>query len=157
MSRQVVDDCSAGTLRRLGAAVALGLAAAVAAPAAFADETPGMRVFKDPTTGQLRAPTHEEVRALQLKEARAASARGAAATGSVGMLSRTVPSLVQRADGSRKLELTEASMSYSVVTRNADGTLDMNCVTGADTAERALKGKKIAATRIVKEDGHGHQ
>lgn len=156
MPRQVVDVCSGGAPRRLGAALVLGVSVLVASPAVMADEAAGLRVFKDPVTGQLRAPTHEEVRALQLKEAQAKSARTVAA-GRVGMVSRTVPVLVQRADGSRKLELTEESLSYSVVTRNADGSLDMSCVTGADTAERVVKGKKFAATRIVKEDGHGQQ
>lgn len=108
-----------------------------------------MRVVKDPVTGLLRAPTNEELKAQLQQEARARGARAASA-GQVGIISRTAPSLVRRADGSRKLELTEDSMTYSVMSRNPDGSLNMNCVTGEDAAERALKARNFAAGRVAK-------
>jgi hypothetical protein len=41
-------------------------------------------------------------------------------------------------------------MTYSVMSRNPDGSLNMNCVTGEDAAERALKARNFAAGRVAK-------
>jgi len=127
----------------------MSLAALAMSTGASAQEASGMRVVKDPVTGLLRAPTNEELKAQLQQEAKARGA-GAASPSQVGIVSRTTPTLVRRADGSRKLELTEDSMTYSVMTRNPDGTLNMNCVTGEDSAERALKARNFAASRTVK-------
>lgn len=144
-----VPSKKATLARRLGAVAVVSLAALAMNAGVSAQETSGMRVVKDPVTGLLRAPTNEELKAQLQQEARARGARAASA-GQVGIISRTAPSLVRRADGSRKLELTEDSMTYSVMSRNPDGSLNMNCVTGEDAAERALKARNFAAGRVAK-------
>lgn len=137
--------------------IALALACAVVATSAVAQSntSSAMRVVKDPVTGAIRAATPEEFRAMQAREAQAG--KGVAANR--GILSRKAnPQPTTRADGSVELELTDETMSYSVARRNADGSADAYCVTGADAATDLLKGKKVSAARkIGKEDGHDHQ
>jgi len=114
----------------------------------------GMRIVRDPVTGQLRAPTAEEYQALQAEEAKAAAARKATAPAAA-------PAPVRRADGSVQLMLDESQMSYSVVTRNADGSLTEQCVTGAAEAQKALSGKKVSVVKsgkaAAKEHSHDHE
>lgn len=141
---------SRALLRLLSAsAVTVGLLATVV-PAA-AQTAPGLRIFKDPTTGQLRAPTAEEVKALEQQEqaARAAAQRNLRAAPA----RPNVP--VMRPDGSRMLALDESSMSYSVMTRRADGTLELNCVQGEKAALKIVKGQARPVALKTKEHAHG--
>lgn len=121
----------------LGATLSVASVAIVAllcGSSAMAQEA-GMKVVKDPQTGELRAPTADEFKKMQAQENAARSAKKK----NLGILTHTEePKLVRHRRGGLKMELTEDSMVYSVLTRNADGSLAMQCVTGADTAQKAL-------------------
>ena len=84
--------------------------------------------MRDATTGQLRAPTGEEAQALQQsrssKQLRAAPA---------AMLPR------QHVNGTRGARLTDDMMSYSVVVKRTDGSLQEICFDSREAAEAALK------------------
>lgn len=125
------------------AAVALASASAVHAADA------GLTVVKDPDTGLLRAPTADEFKALQAQSIRDNAGKAAQV--------QAAPVVIQRADGATRLTLGENHMSYAVVTRNADGTLTEQCVTGADAANRIVSGKKVAATQNTKGHLHDHR
>jgi len=142
--------------RRYGLAAALAVAAVVMSPAASAGETSsGLRVVKDAVTGELRAPTAEESAALE-----SAGSGKALRRAPRGLLTGKLnPAAVQHADGTVEQELDESSLSYTVMTRNADGSTSMVCVTGTEAADGALKGKK-SATKLAKsskEHTHDHK
>jgi hypothetical protein len=100
-----------------------------------------MVVVRDAQTGQLRNATPAEVKALRAQQLR----RGLAAP--------EAPSPVTiRRDGTMQKRLGERGMVYSVVTRNADGKLDTQCVTGEDAAKAALE-RPVPATQP--EHDHG--
>lgn len=133
----------------------VALAAALAMPTAMAadrDGGNGMRVVRDPVTGQLRAPTHEEFKKMQEDERAAkASAPAARATSAA---SASAPVQMQRQDGSKGMRVGKAFMSYAVVTRKSDGSLDMDCVTGDESAQKVVQGGAVAAP--AKSEGHDH-
>lgn len=84
-----------------------------------------LRVYIDPETGQLgRAPAG--VLALSREEHR--------------MLSRSTEGLTSRVlpNGTVALDLQGRFMNLSVATRNADGTISMNCVNHPDQVEQHL-------------------
>ena len=86
-----------------------------------------MQIVKDPVTGQLRAPTAEEFQAMQEQEAKEKASKPAAAA--------AAPMVERRAaNGAVGFQLGDEFMTYSVVKRNADGTMTTHCVTGADAA-----------------------
>jgi len=127
--------------RRFGLAATVATAALLATASAHAS-----KVVKDPVTGQLRAPTADEIRAEQASAAKSASR----AAQPRGLLTGKVnPPAIVRADGTQFQELDESSLQYSTVTRNADGTLNFECVTGEDAANAVIHGKKKA-------EGHSH-
>lgn len=95
----------------------------------------GVRAYKDRDTGRLRKATPEE----QQAEAEAP----AAANNPAGVTVRTM------ANGRKTAALDESFMSYSVVRRAADGSLDTQCVTGETAAQHALHARAHA-----KEHGH---
>lgn len=143
---------------RLGLAAALAVAAFALSPLAqAADAKAGMRVFKDPITGELRAPTAAEAAALDAADAKAKAAANAgkrrAATAATAPQEFTLP------NGMVGIDNDESTLSYSVVTRNADGTLDLHCVQGKQNADALVKGKKqnSKAASAAKEHGHAHQ
>lgn len=126
-------------------AAACAVAALLAASGASA-----ATVARDPVTGELRAPTAAEAQALSQP---AGTGRGAvkAAAAPRGMLTgRINPQPVQHADGSVEHELDESTLSFSVATRNADGSISQACVTGPDAAAAAMK----APAKNTK--GHSH-
>ncbi len=99
---------------------------------AAANASAGQRVAKDPGTGQLREPTPEEVKELEAAQPKKAplvkkavkplvAAPAAAASGAVGM------------------PLDESFESYTVATRDADGTVKFDCVQGKKSAEARVK------------------
>lgn len=113
-------------------------AKAAAKPAAgLVSETnaDGMIAVRDPVTGQLRAPTAEELADLQAKSQAAKSSRMRALS--------VAPAPVERvnASGARGVRPGPEHISYSVVTRNADGSLSSSCVQGLDKAEAIVSGQ----------------
>lgn len=136
-------------LHRKSGLAALALCALAGTAGAQAlPESNGMRVVRDPVTGRLRAPTAEEFKAMQAQEAarqRAAGVQPAAA--------RAPINVVRRADGSSSARLDESTMTYSVVTRAADGKFTEHCVTGAHAADRLVKAKAKDFAVNTKERG----
>ncbi len=144
---RMLRNCLGATL----AVVAVSLSSG-----AFAVEAMGLKVVKDAQTGALRAPTAEEFTAMQAQEN--AVTAGTKSTKSRGMLSRKEsPKAVHMSHGGVRMELTEDTMTYSVATRNADGAIDMQCVTGADAAAKAMNEKSTSATPANKEHKHDVQ
>jgi hypothetical protein len=95
----------------------------------------GMKAYKDRETGALRKQSPEEM----IEEA-AASPRANNAAGARVTVSST---------GRKSAALDESFMSYAVVRKADDGSIDMQCVTGESQARAALKG-----TVVVKEHRH---
>ena len=133
---------------RVGLAAALAVVALASASAVHAVDA-GMTVVKDPDTGLLRAPTADEFKALQAQSIRENAGKAAQV--------QEAPVAIRRADGATRLTLGENHMSYAVVTRNADGTLTEQCVTGADTANRIVSGKKVTTVQTAKGHLHDHR
>lgn len=140
MSKNTYETLRAKSgLHQIGLATVLALAA-LSGPLAQAQ---GMRVTRDPVTGLIRVPTPEENKALD--DQRAADAlKAAAQTGQPAPLV-VAPVPVVRADGSVQLKLGEEFMTYSVMVRNADGTMSMQCVTGESSASNMVFGKAASA------------
>lgn len=97
----------------------------------------GVRAYKDRETGQLRKATPEE----QQAEAEAPAPANDPAGARVSVM----------ANGRKSAALDETFMSYSVVRRNADGSLDTRCVTGETAAQHAMHARTPAT---AKEHGH---
>ena len=132
--------------RALGALAAL--TALLVSSAAFAAEAPGMKVVKDAATGQLRAPTPAEAQAMHTQEKSLAKT-----TKSVGILSGSeTPMVSVKPNGTVMIELTEDTMVYSVVQKGADGSMNMQCVTGADAANKLVNSK--TTTKQAQEHQH---
>jgi hypothetical protein len=155
MCESIRKTAGAGA-RRFGLAAALAVAAAGLAPGAHAAEpAPSARVVKDPVSGELRAPTAAEAAALEaagksLKAQRQAPARGM-------LTGRVNPGQIKYPDGTVQQELDETSLAHTVMTRNADGTLEMVCVTGPEAVEAALKAKTSAQGKTTKTNQeHNH-
>lgn len=107
-------------------AALLAASAFSAAGTAGAEPQQGMVVVRDPQTGQFRNATPAEVKVLRAQQAQ------------LGLVPPPPSVVTVRKDGSRHKHLGEASMVYSVVSRDADGKLGMHCVTGAEAADAAL-------------------
>lgn len=103
---------------------AMFAAAAMLPLAASAGE--GATVVRDAETGQLRAPTAAENAALRGKPAAAALRSAAPAAAE--------PMQRKMASGAVMAEVPESLMQFTVVTRQADGTLTRACVQGAEVA-----------------------
>jgi hypothetical protein len=85
--------------------------------------TAGLRASKDQDTGHLRAPTAVEIQALDAM---------------TSVEPETPVELSTMENGATMAKLNSAYMSYSVVQKNADGTLAEQCVTGESAADHAL-------------------
>lgn len=99
-----------------------------------------MTVVKDPLSGVLRPPTDEE---------RAALIDSSAVTGP----DVRPGSIRDHASGARGIGVGEATMTFAVVTRNADGTLTEHCVQGPEQAKQVMKAaprKAVANSRTNK-------
>lgn len=152
---ETAKNSAEASTRRFGLATALAAAAFALTPAAHAaEQSPGMRIVKDPATGQLRAPTAEEAAALSASSPK--SLRQAPRGLITGKVS---PAAIKHADGTVEQELDESSMQYTVMTKNADGTLMTVCVTGTEAADAALNGKKNSSkvAKASKEHNHDHK
>lgn len=84
----------------------------------------GQMLFLDPATGLPREPTAAELQALQPPGV------GAPATP------------IAAPDGMQGLELSDDQMVYSVVTKNADGTLSIKEVKGKKSSDGIQAGKE---------------
>jgi hypothetical protein len=137
---------------------AAGLAAVMSAlvlsfsPAAQAADGVGMRIVRDPVTGQLRAPTADEAKAMDDAEAKARADRAAA--NPAGTADSRAPVEVRTSNGVR-YRVNDSFLSYSVISRKADGTLAMQCVTGKDAAEKLVRDPKAAISTVTSEE-HDH-
>ncbi len=129
-------------LRQVGLVAVLALGAATAAHAQSS-----MRIAKDPVTGELRSLTAEENAALDAQDAAQKSAQAKRRVRQAGSASA-----VQLANGATRMELGDESAVYSVMVRNDDGTLSMQCVTGEQNAKSIVTGK----TKIAKK-GSQHE
>jgi hypothetical protein len=110
-------------------------AAKQATPPAAASQ--GVRVFIDPVTGKIREPEPEEIQ--QLTPAAPASAQRTAAQAAERRAAAQAP--LSGPDGAVGMKLDDSYMVYSVATRNPDGTISFECVTGPAKASQALAGK----------------
>jgi hypothetical protein len=120
--------------------------AALPSQAGAQEQQKGMVVVRDAETGQLRAPTPAEARAL------------APATRASSMAAPAQPAMITHPDGARQVRLGERGMTYSVVTRGADGKLNEQCVQGEVAAEKAIKaaaGTSVSAAKHA--EGHSHE
>ena len=79
--------------------------------------------FVDPATGLPREPTPEELLALQEQSVQAAEA----------------PQPITTDTGFTGLRLTDDQMTYSVATRNADGSVTLSHAEGRKAAERLVE------------------
>jgi hypothetical protein len=122
------------------AACAVAALSAFATPSASAQALEAQRIVIDPYTGRARMPEHDEIAAA----ARAAAARTTAARTAAQSATQSHPLLattskpVMAQFGAKGFKTDPSRMAYSVVRRNADGTFSEQCVTGADSAEKAL-------------------
>lgn len=89
----------------------------------------GMVVVKDEKTGRMRAPTPEELRTLRAKTPPAASLNA----------TPHEQRLTSRRDGAKGVRLGDKSLVYEVVTRDANGKLDSQCVQGEAAARDAME------------------
>ncbi|GGY34975.1 choice-of-anchor J family PEP-CTERM protein [Pseudoduganella albidiflava] len=99
----------------------------------------GMVIVRDAETGELRAPTPEEYRAL-VPTAAAAHERKTAR----GIVQE--PQVQVTKNGTRKVNVADRAM-YSVLTRNADGTLTETCVTGEAAANALVNNTRTAQAK----------
>ncbi len=114
-----------------------------AAPAAeSAGKTaPRLIVARDPETGKLRPATAKEIEALR---AAGAGLKPVFATGARTTTVETLPS------GRKRAQLGPEYFRYSVVRKNADGTLSEECVP-ASKVDEALKAPAPAAKPAAEE------
>lgn len=110
---------------KAGALAALCAATVMALPHARAAGQEGMVVVRDQQTGELRAPNAAEATALLGKQ---------------GLQRQAAPQRVESIGpgGSRKVQLGKSAMVYSVVTRDSDGKLAEQCVSGEQAAHDAM-------------------
>ena len=128
-------------IRSISLAGLIGLAGALAAPAWAAqpsDPTPapaadGLIAVRDAETGQLRAATAEEAAALATAGKTAASARIGGAKVATGLLAK------RHASGAVGTRVNDDMASYSVVVRQADGSVATACVDSKSAAEQAVQ------------------
>ncbi len=132
-------------------ATGLLVLAALMAPAAQAQSQAAMRVAVDPLTGELRAPTAEE---NQVLDAQAAASAGRSLS-SLSLPGGGVNAIrIMTTSGATGYDVGDAFLSLAVVTRNADGSLTMQCVTGTEAAEKIVNGTAVANE---KEHAHAHE
>jgi hypothetical protein len=97
-------------------------------------------VARDPETGQIRAPELDDMAA----ERAAAGARAATpnAARAAAPFTSAKPSTGVRI-GAKGFRVDSSRMVSSVVSRNADGTLSTQCVTGEAALDKALHGAVV--------------
>jgi hypothetical protein len=141
----------------LTGAAAIALALTLAAPLA-AHAADAMRVVMDPKSGELRPPTAAEAAAFAKAEAQLRAARA----GSSGKAQNTPPAgtEIRHADGTIETILGEDTHLYSVVSADANGNLNYDCLP-AQQAHKFVKGATRKSTAPAKaataKAGHVHQ
>ena len=118
-------------------------AVALAAVGALPTAALAQQVVRDAESGQLRAPNAAEAAELRARPA----ARQARAALSSSATSEPVETVL--ADGTVMKATGEEDLMYSVVRRNADGSLERVCVQGKDQAGKVLKAKSFAKPVMV--------
>lgn len=103
-------------------------AAAVKQPAAPEAGARGMRVFIDPATGKIREPEQSDIQQL-----------APAAPAFHPLMAPAAP--LQGPGGAVGMKLDDNQMVYSVATKNPDGSVSFECVTGPANAAKVLAGK----------------
>ncbi len=106
-----------------------GSAPAPAAQSAQAQKSGarGMTAFRDPDTGELREPTADEAAALAGQNVQEAS----------------VPEPIVSAQGISGLRLGDDQMTFTVATRNSDGTVSIQHAAGKTQAERKVRDNAV--------------
>ena len=128
--------------RRAAAGAGLALAALGMSQGAMAHDIAkdqGLVVVRDAETGALRAPTAEEYRALVPSAAAAQEKKFAR-----GIV--TAPKVTVARNGTRSASVADKAV-YSVVTRNADGSLDEACATGEEAANALVNNTRTAQAK----------
>lgn len=110
---------------RAAALAALCAATAVAMPPVHAAGQDSMVVVRDAHTGELRAPTAAEAAALRSKS-------------TLQRQALPKPVLSVGPGGGSKVQLGKNALVYNVVTRDANGKLNEQCVNGEHAAHDAL-------------------
>jgi hypothetical protein len=132
--------------RQVPAAAAVALALSLAAPlAAHAD---AMRVVLDPKTGELRGPTAAEAAAFERAEAQLRAERekqGARGTSAA----KVVPREIRYADGTIENVLGEDTHLFSVVSTDAQGNLNFDCLPANEAKKYVKAGGRKAPARTV--------
>jgi len=149
-------DLRAGRVRMLrnSLAGALAIAAVAFSPNVFADESIGMQVVRDAETGALRAPNEVEGKAM---EAAREALRQNGNSKKVGIMSgKESPAPKSLSRGGTVMELTEDTMAFSVVQRDANGKLDMQCIIGTDKIEKT-NSKSAKSTAHKHTHAHSHK
>ncbi len=147
-------------MKRQAASLAALLSVLVlaAAPAAYAADGVGMRIVRDPVTGQLRAPTADESKAMDEQAAKDRAEKASA--NPAGTADSPAPMEFRQSNGVR-YRVGDSFLSYSVIKRNSDGTLSMQCVTGQETAEKLVRDPKASmaapTSTVEKEHDHAHE
>lgn len=125
------------------AACAVAAISALAAPSASAQTLPAQRIVIDPYTGRARMPEHDELAAAaaQTQAARAAARAGAPESSTLKShpLLATTSKPVAAQFGARGFKTDPSRMAFTVMQRNADGTFSERCVTGVESAQKALQ------------------
>lgn len=128
---------AAGVLRVPNARVVTATPAQVEQVARLDGRAQGLRAYVDPETGTLRDQTPEEM--FMTPEVFQKSQRG-----------KSLAKSARSPSGGYVVETDESVVSYSLVARDGQGRLRMQCVTGEQAARSAL------ARGIAKEDRHDH-
>ena len=138
-------------IQTVATAMALAMSLSVPMAASAAD---AMRVVRDPATGELRSPTAAEAAAYQAAEAQLRASKMSSAqlaAKAAGPVEITHP------DGAVEMKLDEDSMMFSVVSSNAEGTLNFNCLPTKQARKFVLAAKKPSAAKATVKASHDHQ
>jgi hypothetical protein len=134
------------TVMRMSRVAAIAVLALSGAASAAGQDA--QTVVKDPLTGQLRNPNAAE--AKQLNDLRAAQ-RAAAVNERKASGAPQANVIKLQKNGVVQAFLDEESISYSVMTRDANGQLVLQCVTGETAAKETMS---TPATTQSKEHEH---
>ena len=126
---------------------AIAVAAVAFSGNVFADDSNniGMQVVRDQETGAIRGPNAVEAKAMQAAREALKQNGNSKKVGIISGKESPAPKLL--AKGGMVRELTEDTMAFSVVQRDANGKLDMQCLIGTD---------KIGKSSAHAHAHHGH-
>ena len=116
----------------------------VSRPAKMSGFTAGQRVYIDPVTKEIREPTLEYIRSAAAEDN---------ADNSKSLKAQAVATFIPAKAGALGARLSPEYHSYTVVTRNDDGSLSEVCVTGQEAAQKAL----AAGSTVHSHKGAAHE